>query len=159
MVQAYVVFIYVLVDISTRLLTVRRSVCFSCMCIAVGMQQILALRWNIETVLSILGDGILNAKLSIIDARYYELTILYKFITLSSQNTQLLLNLRKLSSRFTFKVVFIYNTVIILNCQMPNANRVHRANRKDVYPGIPEVEWRIMTMTVNVGLALAGIVF
>lgn len=75
MVQAYVVFIYVLVGISTRLLTVRRSVCFSCMCIAVGMQHILALRWNIETVLSILRDRILNAKLSLIDARYYELTI------------------------------------------------------------------------------------
>lgn len=132
MVQAYVVFIYVLLGISTRLLTVRRSVCFSCICIAFGMQQILALHWNIETVASILRDWVLSAKLSLIDTRYYEPTISYKFIMLCSQNTQLLLNFRILSSRFTIKVVFIHNTVKILNCQMPNANRVHRANRKDV---------------------------
>lgn len=132
MVQAYVVFIYVLVGTSTRLFTVRRYVCFSCICIAVGMQQILALRWNIETVASILRDGILSAKLSLIDARYYELIIYYKVLMLSSQNTQLFFNFRILSSHFTIKVVFIHNTVKILNCQMPNANRVHRANPKDV---------------------------
>lgn len=108
------------------------------MCIAVGMQQILALRWNMETAASILRDGTLSAKLSLIDTRYYELTIFYKVIMLSSQNTQLLLNFRILSSHLTIKVIFIHNTVKIMNCQMPNANRVHRANRKDVQPRIPK---------------------
>lgn len=85
-----------------------------------------------ETAASIVRDGTLSSKLSLIDTRDYELTIFYKVIMLSSPNTQLLLNFRILSSRFTIQVDFIHNTVKILNCQMPNANRVHRANRKDI---------------------------